>query len=120
MPNMMRGMWHETQRLASLSRRRWVCAAACALSFNWLWQPVHMRSGSSLNLSDVRLDDSSCPCGSWQVPQEACPFQKYCERSNASNIKVVWLSRPSLKKAARVNSPRGTEAFFRKNVSVLE
>src|ERR1700733_3533714 len=120
MPFMMRGLWHETQRLASLSSGWCVCAAAFALSLNWLWQPVHMRSGWSLNFSDVRLDDSSCPCGSWQVPQEACPLRKHCERSSASTIKVVWLNLPSSKNAARVNSPKGTAAFFRKKVSVLE
>jgi hypothetical protein len=68
------------------------CAPRPAFAFKLAVATRAHEIGWSLNFSEVRLDDSSCPRGSWQVQQLAWAFRKHCERSSISTIKVVWLT----------------------------
>src|SRR6266851_2088732 len=94
--SIMRGMWQETQRLASESLSWWVCAAAAALSASWRMAIDAHAIRLILELQRGVLDGPLWLWGSWQLPQLALPLRKHWERSSASTIKVVWLKRPSL------------------------
>jgi len=84
---MIRGIWHETHRLASVLAAWRVCRAGS--SRNDVWHCTHIASESASNFKEFGFCGAFEGCGSWHEPHVASPLRKHCERANASLMNVV-------------------------------